>query len=55
MIGVYSYGEEKVQNIDYSLFYTLQLPVEPFKKDLDIQSDIIDKIECNYNDNWRNK
>ena len=45
MIGVYSYGEEKAQNIDYSLFYTLQLPVEPFKKDLDIQSDIIDKIE----------
>lgn len=44
MIGVYTYGEEKLSNIDYSLFYTLKLPVTPFKKEIDIQKDIIDKI-----------
>ncbi len=45
MIGVYSYGEPIDPNTPYDLFYTLNLPVSPWKKDLDLQSDIVDKID----------
>lgn len=45
MIGVYSHNEAIIPGIDYSLFYTLNLPIKPFIEGIDVQKDIIDKIE----------
>lgn len=44
MIGVYTHGQEPIPGIPYNLFYTLNLPVEPFKSNIDVQKDIVDTI-----------
>lgn len=45
MIGVKRHGEELIEGVPYFLFYTLNLPVQPFKNDIDVQKDIIDTID----------
>jgi hypothetical protein len=45
MLGVYSYGEPVIPDVPYHLFYTLDLPVGPWRKDIDVKKDIVDKIE----------
>ena len=45
MIGVYTHGAPTIPGIDYNLFYTLKLPVDPWIKGLDVQKDIVDKID----------
>jgi len=44
MLGVYTHDAPKVDGIDYSLMYTLNLPVNPWIKGIDVQKDIIDTI-----------
>lgn len=45
MLGVYTHGAPTIPNIDYNLFYTLKLPVDPWIKGIDVQKDIVDKID----------
>lgn len=41
----YTHNEPIFEGLDYSVFYTLDLPITPWVDGIDIQKDIIDKIE----------
>jgi hypothetical protein len=40
----YTHDEPFYDGLDYSVFYTLNLPIEPWISGLDIQKDVVDKI-----------
>lgn len=45
MIGVYTHGQETIPGLPYDLFYTLNLPIQPFRKDVDVDKDIVQTID----------
>ena len=45
MSSHYTHGQPVFPGVDYNVFYTLNLPVEPWIEGLDLQKDIIDKID----------
>ena len=46
-MSYYTHGETIHEGLDYNVFYTLNLPVDPWVEglDIDIQKDIIDKLD----------
>jgi hypothetical protein len=44
MLGVYTHNTPPVDGVDYNLIYTLNLPVDPWIKGIDVQKDVIEKI-----------
>lgn len=43
-MSYYTHGEPIYDSLDYSVLYTLNLPVTPWAKGIDVQKDIIDSI-----------
>lgn len=43
-MSYYTHDEPVYDGVDYSVFYTLNLPVDPWRKDIDVQKDIVDSI-----------